>query len=112
MINYAQFKEILEYFIDKEKFVDDFRILLYKYDKRDFIDPYCFQDEKADNYIILLLESMFQDSDKWISYFIYELDCGKAWKTGLITDSSGADIKLKTIKDLWVLLQENMNDHI
>lgn len=111
MISYSRFAEIINYFEKEEQFADNFRNLLYKYDKREFIDPYCFENTTANEYIIFLLEHIFCDKSHWISYFIYDLDCGKGWKPGTIIDSFGNDIKLKTVQDLWKLLQENMNDN-
>lgn len=39
----------------------------------------------------------------WIGYWFYELDKGKKWKKGMIEDK-GKDIKLKTLNDLWKIL--------
>lgn len=56
-------------------------------------------------YIIGLLEYIMDDESEWISYWVYELDCGKRYKDGMITDAEGNNIKLKTITDLWAILQ-------
>lgn len=53
-----------------------------------------------------LLEMVTADEDEWISYFIFELDCGKSWKPGTVTEQDGTDIPLGTIDDLWNLLVE------
>ena len=41
----------------------------------------------------------------WISYWIYELECGKKYRKGTITDKDGKEIKLRTAEDLYELIQ-------
>lgn len=41
-----------------------------------------------------------------ISYYIWELDFGKNWYPGDVTDINGKDIPLKNSKDLWNILTE------
>lgn len=36
-----------------------------------------------------------------LSYFCWEIDFGKDWSPGDITDENGNDVKLKTAEDLW-----------
>ena len=54
----------------------------------------------------LLLKAM-DDKSEWISYYCYELDFGRNWKPGMITDGTN-DIPLRTIDDLWDLLNNNL----
>lgn len=54
---------------------------------------------------IALLEEIMHDKDEWISYWVYELDCGRKWVKDTIT-SKGIDVPLKTIRDLWEILSE------
>lgn len=54
--------------------------------------------------VIDLLEYILHDEDDWIGYWLFELDCGKRYKPGMITESDGTDIPLATIEDLWNLL--------
>ena len=42
----------------------------------------------------------------WISYFCFELDFGREWKPGTISNN-GADVKLQTAEDLYNLLLNN-----
>lgn len=51
--------------------------------------------------IIGLLEASTNDTDSFLSYWIYELDWGKKWKKGTVTSKEGKDIKLKTMDDLY-----------
>lgn len=108
MITYEKFKEIINHFYNQQDFVESFRTSLKYYDKMEFIDPYCFTDPEADEYIIELLEEMFDDESHWISFYIYELDCGRRWNPGYITDEDGRDIPLSCTEELWNLLLESM----
>lgn len=110
MITYRDFCNILVHFEEEENFAANFRNLLYQYDKREFIDPYCFQDSSADEFILILLEDIFQDKSHWISYFIYDLDFGREYRDGCITDNNGNIVCLRTKQDLWNLLMENLRN--
>ena len=50
-----------------------------------------------------------KDKDEWIDYFCFELDFGKKWKEGVITEKDGTDIILKTPEDLYNLLEKQIN---
>lgn len=64
----------------------------------DFLgDSYvCFNDD-----VVTLLENMFDDENKWIGYFCYELEFGTKWKPDMISGENGEDISLATVEDLW-----------
>lgn len=47
------------------------------------------------------------DVDGWLSYYIYELDCGDAYTEGDLEDVNGKPIPLRTVEDLWKLLKES-----
>jgi len=54
--------------------------------------------------VVDLLELATNDTENgWISYWLYELDCGKDYKEGCVT-KDGENIPLKTSQDLWNLL--------
>ena len=112
MIDYTRFHAIIKYLCEQEHFVDKFRDLLYKYDRREFIDPHCFDDNVLQEYLIDVLENMFNDNSHLIRYYIYELDFGADWRKNMVLDNNGNDIRLQTIKDLWDALQRNINDNI
>ena len=44
-----------------------------------------------------------------LDYFLYELDCGKKWKSGTIT-IDGKDIKLRNAEDLWEMINQTEED--
>lgn len=63
--------------------------------------------------LVAILNIITNDSNEEdcsdISYFLYELDCGKKWKPGMIIDSDGRDIKLETVDDLWKEVEKRLN---
>ena len=54
--------------------------------------------------IVRLLENVFNDKGHWIQYFLYELDWGKKYEDGCITDIDGSFIRLSTIRELYEFL--------
>ena len=57
------------------------------------------------------LETMFCDDKEAMSnieYFVYELDFGKKYYDGMITDSEGNYIKMATVEDLYNVLMKGM----
>lgn len=57
---------------------------------------------------IELLSRVTNDNNNWISYFIFELDFGAKWKSGMVSDSEG-DVPLETIDDLYEMLNKYSN---
>ena len=60
--------------------------------------------------LVTLLSLVMNDYDDWIGYYCYELDFGKNWSPGMITDSDGKDVPLGTVDDLWKLLNDNLKN--
>lgn len=56
--------------------------------------------------VLKLLENMFNDTD-WISYWIYELDYGRKYEDGCITENDNI-IDISTPEKLYDCLVENM----
>lgn len=48
-----------------------------------------------------MLEYIMDDKSQMITYFIYDLEFGKKYKDGMITEHDGTIIKLKTVEDLY-----------
>ena len=46
--------------------------------------------------VVFLLKRIMRDRYEYIDYFIYELDYGRKYETGMITDESGQDIDIHT----------------
>ena len=47
------------------------------------------------------------DQYEYIDYFIYELDYGRKYEPGMITDESGQDIDIHTSKLLYDFISDN-----
>ena len=56
--------------------------------------------------VIELLEAIFEDSRGAISFFVYELDCGR-YKDEPFIDEDGKSVKLNSVKDLWDYLMNH-----
>lgn len=82
---------------------------LNNYFRKNNVDGYIFQPDCTSTVISLLHTiSGTKDKDEWINYFCFELDFGKKWKEGMITEKDGTDIILKTSEDLYNLLEKQM----
>jgi len=57
--------------------------------------------------VIELLAKAANDQGDWISYWVYELNCGAKYEDGMVIDVNGNIIKLKSIRDLWDMLSNN-----
>lgn len=57
---------------------------------------------------IRMLEILCDDDSEMISYWAWELDFGRKWKPGCVTDSDGTDIKLETAEDLYHYLARDL----
>lgn len=70
--------------------------------RKNGVDGYIFQPDCTAT-VLRLLHILFEkaDKDEWIEYFCYELDFGKNWKSGIIINKDGSDIKLGTSEDLY-----------
>jgi len=58
--------------------------------------------------VVKCLEQAMDDKNDWISYWLYELDCGKESKRLKVKDKKGKIIPTKTINDLYNII-ENKN---
>ena len=65
---------------------------------------------KPEEVVVRLLEIIFNDKGQWIQYFLYELDWGKKYKDGCITDVDGSYIHLSTIDELYDFLLKEAED--
>lgn len=51
--------------------------------------------------VVFLLRKLLKDEVEDIDYFIYELDYGRKYESGMITDKNGADINFSTAEKLY-----------
>ena len=59
------------------------------------------------NVILSYLKEVFNDENEWVYYFACDLEYGRAWRPGMITDD-GKDIPMKTVEELYDLLIQNL----
>ena len=51
--------------------------------------------------ILEALKAAMGDKYDYISYWLYDLDRGKKWHKGSVTEKDGSDIPLKTLRQLF-----------
>ena len=56
---------------------------------------------------ICFLNSLFDDENDWIEYYMYELDFGKDWTEGCITEKDGEVVYLRDAGELYDFLLKN-----
>ena len=74
----------------------------YDWHKRTLVDPALVE------LVLKLIERLYLDSERWIHYWIYDLDFGIKWTPGTVIDSEGKDIKLATEEDLAIFLERKL----
>ena len=98
MIERKKFIKLMKEFVSLKKAEDDlnkaFKILEPEFNYLSF--------GRHEALITDILKEAMEDKYDWISYFIYDLDCGK--KARKITDSNGKHIPLKTLNDLYNII--------
>lgn len=57
--------------------------------------------------VLMLLQKMFNDTEEWISYWVYELKWGNDYEPGCVRNADGSNIELATIRDLFNFLIKN-----
>ena len=55
-----------------------------------------------------ILEDTFKDESDWFCYFCFDLDFGRKYKDGMITDSDGNNISMNNAEELYEILMENL----
>lgn len=68
---------------------------------RGLIDGEVFFNSPLTAAIIDLLDDYFGEDCDWISYWVYELDCGNKWTVDSVVEKDGTPISLRTIDDVW-----------
>lgn len=102
-ITYEKFEKHLEAIVRNMQFQEGLIDLFIAYN-RDTGDACELMLPMMVDNVIDLLTIATRDDDGWISYWLFDLECGKAYKDGMITHADGSIIKLQTISDLWALL--------
>lgn len=99
MICWAKFKDIMDKIVRNNDKLDHISELLGGVEK--LYDASCIDEA------VKLLEILCDDEeDGMISYWMWELDCGRKWHPGCVIDVNGNDIKLETVEDLYNYLAQ------
>lgn len=88
------------------RFQDDIISLVSAYNRESRDECELMLPMLVDN-VVDLLTLATHDEDDWISYWLFELNCGKEYHDGCVTDADESIIKLATIEDLWNILIKN-----
>jgi len=104
-ITFEKFKEIMEHIAAFETLQDKISSASREYnhltkDMTEFEIPSTTFDT------VFVLGLLLEDKDDWICYWVYELDCGRRWEEGTVVSKDGENIPLKTIEDLWAMLNK------
>ena len=99
-ITYEKFEEVIESLKKYWTFQDG----IYQFG----IDMYNVAPDRVVEKTVELLEMVMSDTkNHWISYYLFDLKCGKEFEMGTVILNNEA-IPLKTTKDLWNLLLTEM----
>ena len=82
------------------EFEDSINSVVSKYNQKNMEISSIYFPSLIDN-VVELLELNMNDSDEMISYWVFELDVGKTYRDGCVSDADGNVIPLKTLDDLW-----------
>jgi len=104
-ISFDLFSQIITHIIASHKLGDDIYNAVSAYNKETHDCADCsFLPTRLEDDLVMLLELAMNDEDGWISYWLYELDCGEKYKDGCILDDNDNSIPCKTIKELYELV--------
>jgi len=101
MINKEQFVKCINQLKKHDEMLDD----VNKIFKKNNQDTVIF-DTDLHTVIVDLLKNVFDDNSQYsnIEYFIYDLEYGKKYKSGMITDKDDKDILLSSAEELYDFL--------
>lgn len=107
-MSFHLFSQIMEHIVSTHKLNNSIYNAVYVYNKEtnDCAD-FSFMPTVLEDDLVMLLEILTSDDDGWISYWLYELECGEKYVDGCIVDEDDKPIKCKTIKDLYNLLKSS-----
>lgn len=103
IINKSEFCRILSKLKKNEDFIDEINDILRNFGR----DGYMFSTGLED-VIVRLLETVFEDTDEWISYWVWEKGFGDNYEDGDAVDENGDIIHIKTAQNLYDFLIKNM----
>lgn len=110
MISKEEFIEIIDKLRKVNDFVDETNAKAKELDDAiisDFFNTMSLSISH-ENIVVRLLENMFNDEDI-ISWWLYDLDYGRKFKEGYLTDKNGKDIDVSTAEKLYDYLIKEMS---
>ena len=60
---------------------------------------------RYENLVVKAIKIAMQDTSDWISYWIYDLNCGKDAKADSVKDKNGKSIPIKYLGELYAILK-------
>lgn len=105
MLTYEEFKKHIDAMIDTAAFQDGIGDLVRAYNTKQNDQVSLLLPSLITN-VVELLERIMGDKYEWISYWVWELDFGKEYRAGCVTDKNGQDIKLESAHDLYRFLEQ------
>lgn len=109
-MRFEQFKKHIEDIQRLSIFQDNVYSLICKYNKESYDEVEITLPTLEAN-VLSLLKMIMNDKYDWIDYWMYELDFGRKYHDGCVTDNQGNSIKLATIEDLWNLITEDNSNN-
>lgn len=110
-MQFEQFDKFIKGIQDFNKLHDDISSICSRYSRENRLgDEVSIFLPSLESECVELLSYIFDDKGEWISYFMYELDYGKKYEDGCITDENGNNIRLSNTKELYNLLLENKTE--
>ena len=103
MLTFEEFNKHIQAIKAHEDFQDSLHKLTSSFNRKDESQVEILFPTLAVN-VAELLEKELGDTNEWVSYWIWELDFGKQYEPGCVTDENGDEIKLETVKDLYRFL--------
>ncbi len=104
MITKREFCEVISKLKQNDDFLNDLCDVFRKHQREDQVYSTGLEDV-----VVNLLELIFDDKEnQWIAYWIWECNYGETYEDGDVTESDGTPIPLKTAKELYNFLIENM----
>lgn len=107
MIKYEDFEKAIRFIDERAQAMSRLNKALTDEFEDSIFYPYT-RYETAMVELLVAATSEKYDTGEDIYYFIYDLDCGREWKPGMVTDKDDNDIKMGTIRDLYdYIVKEN-----
>lgn len=105
ILTFEEFKKHIDAMIDAAAFQDGIGDLVRAYNTKQNDQVSLLLPSLITN-VVELLEHIMGDKYEWISYWVWELDFGKEYRAGCVTDKNGQDIKLESVHDLYRFLSQ------